>query len=142
MLSNCLPFLLPVRLSAHLYYLPFCQPFFALIKLTASFFPICLCISCSFVCLYLCSLMPSNCLKFWVRERPREVCLSYINYPRCPCQKYPPPLSSYLIEIVSRRPKQVSSSVADTELGSGIQCLFDPWIRDPGWVKNQDSDPG
>ncbi len=26
--------------------------------------------------------------------------------------------------------------------GSGIRCLFDPWIRDPGWVKNQDSDPG
>jgi hypothetical protein len=23
--------------------------------------------------------------------------------------------------------------------GSGIRCLFDPWIRDPGWVKNQDS---
>jgi hypothetical protein len=27
--------------------------------------------------------------------------------------------------------------------GSGIQCLFDPWIRDPGWVKNQqDRYPG
>jgi hypothetical protein len=23
------------------------------------------------------------------------------------------------------------------------RCLFDPWIRDPGWVpKNQDPDPG
>ncbi len=22
--------------------------------------------------------------------------------------------------------------------GSGIRCLFDPWIRDPWWVKNQD----
>jgi hypothetical protein len=21
-------------------------------------------------------------------------------------------------------------------------CLFDPWIRDPGWVKNQNPDPG
>jgi hypothetical protein len=21
------------------------------------------------------------------------------------------------------------------------RCLFDPWIRDPGWVKNQDPDP-
>jgi hypothetical protein len=21
-------------------------------------------------------------------------------------------------------------------------CLFDPWIRDPGWVKNKDPDPG
>jgi hypothetical protein len=26
--------------------------------------------------------------------------------------------------------------------GSGIRCLFDPWIRDPGWVNNQDPDPG
>ncbi len=26
--------------------------------------------------------------------------------------------------------------------GSGIRCLFDPWIRDPGWVRNQDPDPG
>jgi hypothetical protein len=26
--------------------------------------------------------------------------------------------------------------------GSGIRSLFDPRIRDPGWVKNQDPDPG
>jgi hypothetical protein len=26
--------------------------------------------------------------------------------------------------------------------GSGIRCLLDPWIRDPGWVKSQDPDPG
>jgi hypothetical protein len=26
--------------------------------------------------------------------------------------------------------------------GSGIRCLFDPWIRDLGWVKNQNPDPG
>jgi hypothetical protein len=25
---------------------------------------------------------------------------------------------------------------------SEIQCLFDPWIRGPGWVNNQDPDPG
>jgi hypothetical protein len=25
--------------------------------------------------------------------------------------------------------------------GSGIRCLFDPWIRDPGWVKSQHPDP-
>jgi hypothetical protein len=25
---------------------------------------------------------------------------------------------------------------------SGIRCLFDPWIRDLGWVQNQDPDPG
>ncbi len=23
-----------------------------------------------------------------------------------------------------------------------IRCLFDPWIRDPEWVKNQNPDPG
>jgi hypothetical protein len=23
--------------------------------------------------------------------------------------------------------------------GSGIRCLFDPWIRDPGWVKKSES---
>ncbi len=26
--------------------------------------------------------------------------------------------------------------------GSGIRCLFGPWIWDPGWVKSQDLDPG
>ncbi len=26
--------------------------------------------------------------------------------------------------------------------GSGIRCLFDPWILDPGWVTNQDPDMG
>ncbi len=26
-------------------------------------------------------------------------------------------------------------SVADPDPGSGIGCLFDPWIRDPGWEK-------
>ncbi len=26
--------------------------------------------------------------------------------------------------------------------GSGIRRLFDPWIRDPGWGKNQDPDLG
>jgi hypothetical protein len=25
--------------------------------------------------------------------------------------------------------------------GSGIRCLFEPWIRDTEWVKNQDPDP-
>jgi hypothetical protein len=29
-------------------------------------------------------------------------------------------------------------SVADPDLISGIRCLFDPWIRDPGWLKNPD----
>ncbi len=26
--------------------------------------------------------------------------------------------------------------------GSGIRCLFDPWIRDPGWVKTKKSRSG
>jgi hypothetical protein len=26
--------------------------------------------------------------------------------------------------------------------GSGIRCLFDPWIRDLRWVKNQDPETG
>ncbi len=29
----------------------------------------------------------------------------------------------------------VVDSVADPDPGSGIRCLFDPWIRDPGWKK-------
>ncbi len=28
------------------------------------------------------------------------------------------------------------------ESGSGIRCLFDPRIQNPGWVKNQDPDQG
>jgi hypothetical protein len=32
--------------------------------------------------------------------------------------------------------------VADPDPRSGIRCLFDRWIRDPGWVKNQDPDSG
>ncbi len=26
--------------------------------------------------------------------------------------------------------------------GSGIRCFFDSWIRDPGWIKSKDPDPG
>jgi hypothetical protein len=35
-------------------------------------------------------------------------------------------------------------SVADPDPVSGIRigCHFDPWIRDPGWVESQHSDPG
>ncbi len=36
----------------------------------------------------------------------------------------------------------VHSSVADPDPGSGIGCLFDPRIRDPGWVESQHPDPG
>jgi hypothetical protein len=33
-----------------------------------------------------------------------------------------------------------ATSVEDP--GSRILCLFYPWIRDMGWVKSQDPDPG
>ncbi len=40
--------------------------------------------------------------------------------------------------------QSVDNSVADLDPGSrfgdpgsGIRSLFDPWIQDPGWVKNQ-----
>jgi hypothetical protein len=39
-------------------------------------------------------------------------------------------------------PVPVLPSVADPDPGSGIRCLFDPWIRDPGWVESQHPDPG
>jgi hypothetical protein len=32
-------------------------------------------------------------------------------------------------------------SVADPDPGFVIRC-FDPWIRDPGWVKSEDPDRG
>jgi hypothetical protein len=35
---------------------------------------------------------------------------------------------------------QVHGNVANPDPGSG--AFFDPWIRDLGWVKNQDPDPG
>jgi hypothetical protein len=40
--------------------------------------------------------------------------------------------------------KGTASSVADPDPGSGIRCLFDHWIRDPGWekVSIQIRDPG
>jgi hypothetical protein len=34
-----------------------------------------------------------------------------------------------LITIITR---YLISNVADPDPGSGIGCLFDPWIRDPG----------
>jgi hypothetical protein len=33
---------------------------------------------------------------------------------------------------------RISCLMQCCESGSGIRCLFDPWIGDPGWVKNQD----
>jgi hypothetical protein len=35
--------------------------------------------------------------------------------------------------------KQVSKQYDTQSCGSGIRCLFDPWIQDPGWVKTSGS---
>jgi hypothetical protein len=42
---------------------------------------------------------------------------------------------SYCEKIVNKLSRKQCS-------GSGIRCLFDPWIRDPGWVESQHPDPG
>ncbi len=34
---------------------------------------------------------------------------------------------------------RVTTSVAVPGPGSGIRCLFEPWIQDPGWVKKSRS---
>jgi hypothetical protein len=39
---------------------------------------------------------------------------------------------SSIINLLLCRSKLYIVSVADP--GSGMWCLFDPWIRDPGWV--------
>jgi hypothetical protein len=42
--------------------------------------------------------------------------------------------------------RTLKCSVADPDPGSGIGCLFDPWIRDPGWekvsIRIRDEQPG
>jgi hypothetical protein len=34
--------------------------------------------------------------------------------------------------LKNRKDPNLGDSVADPDPGSGIRCLFDPWIRDPG----------
>ncbi len=36
----------------------------------------------------------------------------------------------------------VTVCISGSGSGSGIRCILYPWIRDPGWVENQDPDPG
>jgi hypothetical protein len=44
---------------------------------------------------------------------------------------------------VKRRWMQIKSKIYHCcGSKSGIRCLFDPWIRDPEWVKSKDPDPG
>ncbi len=38
------------------------------------------------------------------------------------------------LEVIWSGAPTDSISVADPDPGSGIRCLFDPWIRDPEWV--------
>jgi hypothetical protein len=55
-----------------------------------------------------------------------------------------------LVDPLQRHASQSHNSETAAELykhlscgsGSGIRCLFDPWIWEPGWVKNQVPDPG
>jgi hypothetical protein len=54
----------------------------------------------------------------------------------------PPPYSTSLVKtIFSAHPSLLHFLSHEIKLtqccgsGSGIRCLFDPWIRDPGWVK-------
>jgi hypothetical protein len=58
-----------------------------------------------------------------------------------------PTYSPYIFLIAVRISSVVSDlivcgSVGDPDPGSGIRCLFDSCIRDPGCVNNQDPDPG
>ncbi len=46
--------------------------------------------------------------------------------------------SSWILSLIQNFDADPASQCS----GSGIRCLFDPWIRDPGWEKNQDQDPG
>ncbi len=44
----------------------------------------------------------------------------------------------YISRHGNKQVSQISifwTSVADPDPGSGMGCLFDPWIRDPGWEK-------
>jgi hypothetical protein len=51
-----------------------------------------------------------------------------------------------LLQIFGRllRPtnQSITQSIQCCGSGSGIRCLFDPWIRVPGWVESQHPDPG
>ncbi len=50
--------------------------------------------------------------------------------------------SSYRVELMGAE-KDLHQTISQTQCcGSKIWCLFDPWIRDPGWVKSKDPDPG
>jgi hypothetical protein len=63
----------------------------------------------------------------------------------------PPAAAADAFSFLAKSPSTTSSETKKPETGtskqcygsgSGIWCLFDPWIRNPGWVKNQDPDPG
>jgi hypothetical protein len=47
-----------------------------------------------------------------------------------------------IIELNRKTINVGASNVADPDPGYGIRCLFDPWIRDPGWVESQHPYPG
>ncbi len=51
-------------------------------------------------------------------------------------------LNIRLLTLCTFRKAVLSMCIKISVCGSGIRCLFDPWIRDPGGVKNQDPDLG
>ncbi len=55
-------------------------------------------------------------------------CRPFVNLPK---------LYRKTIKLIQRTP--YSLTIRDPR--SGIRCLFDPWIRDPGGIKSQEPDP-
>jgi hypothetical protein len=54
----------------------------------------------------------------------------------------PSPTVNFQYSMVKEPTTNTATLPSIPDQGSGIQCLFDPWIRDPGWVENQDPNPG
>jgi hypothetical protein len=48
--------------------------------------------------------------------------------------------SEWVYKLYADIPKQTLRHCCGS--GSGIRCLFDPWIRDPGRINKQDPDLG
>ncbi len=44
--------------------------------------------------------------------------------------------------LIHHLPPLPDTKMSQSVLRIRIRCLFDPWIRDPGGVKNKNPDPG
>ncbi len=96
----------------------------------------------------LCFCMSKN-LNIWSGNRINAVLLPlgmifYLHYkPSALHRKYPAPFHSGIFYLKSWLLWSGSRLQSGSQCcGSGIGCLFDPWIRDPGWVESQHPDPG